>query len=132
MAVSLVGGAACASAGASLEGTQWRLTGWSLGSQRPSDFEISAKFAEGKISGRSAVNSYGGSYRVGPGDAFAAGPFASTRMAGPEPAMRAESGFMQLLGQARAYKRSDGRLTLYDADGNQLLGFEAANPEGRP
>ncbi len=128
MAVSLVGGAACASAGTSLDGTQWRLTGWSLSSQRPSEFAISAKFADGKISGRGGVNSYGGSYTVGPGDAFATGPLASTRMAGPEPAMRAESGFMQLLGQAKSYKRSDVRLTLYDAGGNELLSFEAASP----
>ena len=49
-------------------------------------------------------------------------------MAGPEPAMRAESGYLQLLGQARAYERSDGRLTLYDAGGNELLGFAAASP----
>jgi heat shock protein HslJ len=128
MTVSLVGAIACASSGASLDGTQWRLTGWSLGSQRPSDFAISAKFADGKISGRGGVNSFGGSYTIGPGDAFATGPLASTRMAGPGPAMRAESGFPQRLGQARSYRRSDGKLTLYDSDGNELLSFAAAKP----
>jgi heat shock protein HslJ len=128
LGVSLVGGAGCASAGNTLDGTQWQLTGWSLSSLRPSDFEISARFAEGKLSGQGGVNSYGGSYTVGPGAAFSAGPLASTRMAGPEPAMRAENGFMQLLGQARSYKQVDGRLTLYDAGGNELLSFAAANP----
>ena len=127
-AVSLLAASGCASTGKSLDGTQWRLTGWSLSSQRPSDFAISAGFAGGKISGRSAVNSYGGSYTVGPGAAFSTGPLASTRMAGPEPAMRAESGFMQLLGQAKAYELGDGRLTLYDVGGNELLSFEPASP----
>jgi heat shock protein HslJ len=47
-------------------------------------------------------------------------------MAGPEPAMRAEGAYLTLLGQARAYRVEAGRLTLFDAGGNESLLFEAA------
>jgi len=129
-AVSLVAMLGCASAGSTLDGTQWKLTGWTLSSLAASDFAISAKFAGWQISGNGGVNSYSGRYEVGPGDSFSVGPLASTRMAGPEPAMRAESGYMQLLEQAKSYKLADGKLTLYDAGGNESLSFEAASDSG--
>jgi heat shock protein HslJ len=47
-------------------------------------------------------------------------------MAGPEPAMRAEGAYMTLLGQARSYELTEGRLTLFDEGGNESLIFEAA------
>ncbi len=46
-------------------------------------------------------------------------------MAGPEPAMRAEQAYLTLLGQVGSYKMADGRLTLYDAGGNESLLYEA-------
>jgi len=104
-----------------LDGTQWKLTEWTLSSLNPVDFTITANFADGQISGSSGVNSYSGSCTVGPGNAFLAGPLAMTEMAGPEPAMRAEAAYMTLIGQARSYKMADGRLTLYDAGGNESL-----------
>jgi len=112
--------------GNSLDGTQWKLTGWTLSSLNPADFTITANFADGQISGNSGVNSYGGPCTVGPGDAFMAGQLASTEMAGPEPAMRAESAYMTLLSQARSYKIAGGVLTLYDTGGNESLIFTAA------
>ena len=42
-------------------------------------------------------------------------------MAGPEPAMRAETAYLTLLGQAKSYKVTDGKLTLYDSGGNKLV-----------
>jgi len=115
------------SGGASLDGTHWRLTEWTLNSLDPADFSITAQFAKGQISGHSAVNTYGGPYRVGPGDAFSTGPLASTEMAGPKPAMRAETAYLTLLGQARSFKMADGRLTLYDEGGNESLRFAATS-----
>jgi len=111
-------------AGSTLEGTQWKLIGWSLSSTQ---FKITAKFADGKISGNSGVNTYGGPYKSGPGDAFSVGPLASTQMAGTEPAMRTESAYVNLLGQTKSYKIADGKLTLYDKDGNESLIFEAVS-----
>lgn len=127
VAVSLIGVVGCSDDGSRLDGTQWRLSGWTLSSLSPSDFAITAAFADGEISGRSGVNSYGGPYRLGSGDSFAAGPLAVTQMAGPEPAMRAERAYLVLLGQARSYESTEGRFTLFDEGGNESLIFEAAS-----
>ncbi len=113
--------------GGSLNGTQWRLTGWTLSSLDPADFTITAQFAEGRVSGNSGVNTYSGSYQAGPDEAFSVGQIAATEMAGPEPAMRAESAYLTLLGQAKSFKAADGRLTLYDQVGNESLLFDAAS-----
>jgi heat shock protein HslJ len=112
--------------GGSLDGTQWRLTEWTLSSLDPADFTITAQFADGQVSGNSCVNTYSGSYQAGPGEAFSVQQIAVTEMAGPEPAMRAESAYLTLLGQATSFKVADGRLTLYDQGGNESLLFDAA------
>ena len=111
-----------------LNGTAWRLSGWSLSSLDPNDFTITAAFADGKISGTSAVNTYGGPYTEGPGDAFSVGDLASTMMAGPEPDMRAETAYLTLLSQAKSYELKGGGLTLFDENGNESLIFEAREP----
>ena len=123
--VALSALAGCSRVDSPLEGTRWRLSEWTLSSLDPTEFKITAQFADGKISGSSAVNTYSGPYRVGPSSAFSAGPLASTEMAGPEPAMRAEQAYLTLLGQVGSYRMADGRLTLYDAGGNESLLYEA-------
>lgn len=110
-----------------LDGTQWRLTEWSVSSLSPGDSHITATFTDGQIHGHSGVNTYGGPYRLGARHAFSVGPLASTEMAGPEPAMRAERAYMTLLEQARSYRLARGRLTLVDAGGNESLIFAAAD-----
>ena len=117
----------CSPVGSPLDGTQWKLIGWTLSSLSPFDFKITAKFADGQISGTSGVNTYGGQYKTGPGNAFSVGTLASTEMAGPERAMRAEGAYMTLLAQAKSYKIADGKLTLYDKGANESLIFEAAS-----
>ena len=111
-----------------LDGTAWRLTEWTLSSLDPNDFTITAKFADGKISGMSAVNNCAGAYTEGFGDAFSVGELAGTMMAGPEPDMRAEAAYLELLSQAKSYKLDDGGLTLFDQNGNQSLIFTAEEP----
>ena len=113
---------------ATLDGTAWRLTGWSLSSLDPNDFTITAEFADGKISGKSAVNSYFGPYTEGPGDAFSVGDVAGTMMAGPEPDMRAEGAYLTLLSEAKSYKLEGAGLMLFDQNGNESLIFESAAP----
>jgi hypothetical protein len=125
IATLLVTAVACSRGGGPLDRTQWKLVGWTLSSLYPGDFTITAAFAGGKISGKSAVNSYGGPYKAGPGSAFSVGELESTLMAGPEPAMRAERAYLTLLGQARSYKMAGGTLTLYDEGANESLIFEA-------
>lgn len=116
-----------APSGAALDGTSWRLSSWTLSSLDPADFTITAEFADGRIGGKSAVNSYGGSYTTGSDGSFSVGQLVSTQMAGPEPAMRAEQAYVALLGKAASYRVSGGTLTLFDSDGNESLGFAAAN-----
>ena len=103
-----------------------KLTGWSVSSLDPSNFEITADFKDGKIAGKSAVNSYSGPYKTGPQNSFGAGPLSGTLMAGEEAAMRAESMYTTLLGQASSYRYSSTTLTLFDANGNESLIFENA------
>ena len=114
------------SSGGALDGTRWKLTGWTLNSLNPADFTITASFAGGKISGSSGVNSYSGPYTAGSDGSFSIGQLVSTAMGGSEPAMRAESAYLTLLGQAASYKMSAGVLTLFDANGNESLIFGTA------
>jgi heat shock protein HslJ len=125
--VSLVALVACSSRGSPLDGTQWRLSEWTLSSLNPADFTITATFADGQISGNSGVNTYSGPYTLGPDAAFSAGPFVATQMAGSEPATRAETAYLTLLGQATSYEMVDGKLTLFDKGGNESLGFAATS-----
>jgi heat shock protein HslJ len=122
LSLALLTGCTGMAATPTLDGSAWQLTGWSE-SGDPSVFKITANFAEGQISGKSAVNSYFGSYKLGPGGNFTVGPTGSTRMAGPPEAMQAEQTFFNLLDQVRTYRRSGGELTLADADSKALLIF---------
>lgn len=126
--VALAALAGCSTVEKSLAGTKWQLSGGTLGSSNPADLAITAQFDGERISGNSGVNSYSGTYEIGPGDAFSVGPIAGTRMAGPEPAMQAEGAFLTLLGQARSARVAAGQLTLRDANGADLLIFAAAAP----
>jgi heat shock protein HslJ len=124
-AAAVVVGCGSGSATPELDGTSWRLSGWSVSSQNPADFTITAEFKDGAISGNAAVNQYNGSYTVGPEDAFAAGPLMSTKMAGPEADMQAESTYLQLLEAAKSVKLDGSTLTLFDEGGNESLIYTA-------
>jgi heat shock protein HslJ len=127
-AIALFTVAATAFSGCSLadplNGTSWRLAGWSISSIDPASVTITASFKDGQIGGNSGVNSYGGPYSVGMGDSITLGPLAMTEMAGPEPAMRAEQAYHALLAEVGFYVvSSDGTLTLFDKNHNQSLIF---------
>ena len=53
------------------------------------------------------------------------GDLASTMMAGPEPDMRAETIYLQLLAEAKQYAVEGETLTLSDANGNETLIYAA-------
>ena len=110
----------------SLEGTSWGLTGWSISSQDPNDFTITAEFKDGRIGGTSAVNQYGGPFTAEDDGSFSVGELVSTMMAGPEPDMRAEQNYLTLLAEAKEYAVDGKTLTLSDADGNESLIFTAS------
>lgn len=106
-----------------IDGSDWRLTGWSASSLSPSDFVITASFSGSTIAGRAPVNTYGGTFSSDPGGAFAVSSVQSTMMAGSEPAMRAEQIYFDLLNQARQYSVDGDTLTLSNGSGAQLLIF---------
>jgi heat shock protein HslJ len=118
--------AGCGESAATLEGTSWRLTGWSISSQDPSYFTITAEFKDGRIGGTSAINQYGGPYTAGDDGSFSVGDLASTMMAGPEADMQAETSYLTLLAAAKTYEIAGDTLTLCDAGGNESLVFTAA------
>lgn len=117
---------------AALEGTSWRLTGWSVSSKDPNDFTITAQFADGRIGGTSAVNQYGGPYTADDDGAFSVGELVSTMMAGPEADMDAEQAYLELLAQVEEFALDGDELTLSGGSGNIALIFTrvTASPGG--
>ncbi len=104
------------------------MTGWSVGSQDPNDFTITAEFKEGRIGGTSAVNQYGCPYTTGDDGSFSVGELASTMMAGPEPDMRAEQTYLLLPAEANRFAVDGTTLTLLDASGKESLIYTASTP----
>jgi heat shock protein HslJ len=115
------GGGESSTSAAALAGTSWRLTGWSVSSQDPNDFTVTAEFKDGRIGGKSAVNQYGGSYTAGDDGSISFGELVSTMMAGPEPDMKAEQTYLALLEAAGKFRIEGDTLTLSDAQGNDSL-----------
>ena len=111
--------------GGPLAGTKWRLAAWSVSSLDPSGYTIAADFSESDISGRSAVNTYGGPYTITGGSGFSVGELRATAMGGSEDAMRVESLYFDLLRQARKYLITTTTLTLKDAGNQDILVFQA-------
>ena len=125
------GGGSSTSA-AALAGTSWRLTGWSVSSQDPNDFTITAEFKDGRIAGKSAVNQYGGPYTAGDDGSFSVGNLVSTMMAGPEPDMKAERSYLDLLAAAKKFRVEGDTLTLSDAQGNDSLVYSRTQASPGP
>lgn len=109
----------------SLRDTKWQLAASIDATLDPAKFAITADFDETNMSGRSAVNRYGGPYAVSSDGSFKIGALQSTRMAGPEDAMRAESTYFELLGRARRYSVTGANLTLTDEGSQTILTFTA-------
>ena len=112
-----------------LEGTEWKLTSWSVSSIDPATLTITAKFEGGQIGGTSAVNTYGGPVKVGRNGSFEVGQIAATEMASADPELnRAEGVYLKLLADARSYKLEGTTLMLSGAAGNPSLIFTRTNP----
>jgi heat shock protein HslJ len=121
LALAGVAVAGCGDDGQQLDGTSWRLEGWSVSSQSPADFKITAAFTSDQISGAAPVNTYSGGYSVTADGGFSVGELARTLMAGSEQDMKAEDTYFQLLAEAKAYEIDGRQLVLSDANGNELL-----------
>lgn len=77
------------------------------------------------MSGKAAVNLYGADCTAGAEGSFSLGPIVQTLMAGPAPAMQAETTYFGLLQEVRSYVLDGDELTLLDEGANELLIFTA-------
>ncbi len=110
--------------GGDFENIDWKLTNYLAAGDSlesvPSSFIISAKFQDGRLSGR-ALNSYSGSYEAKGDGALTIGQVNSTLMAGPQDQMDAEKFYFDALQKTASYTSDGSTLKLFDADGNELL-----------
>ncbi len=111
---------------ASLEG-EWTLQTLN-GAPLLAGSTINATFEEGKITGYSGCNSYGGAYTV-KGDGLQLGEIATTLMACLEDGvMDQEQAYFEALSNAAKSRLDNDRLELLDASGATLLAYMRAEP----
>jgi heat shock protein HslJ len=115
-----------------LAGASWALTGWSVSSQDPNDFTITAEFKDGRVAGKSAVNQYGGPYTAKDDGSISFGDLASTMMAGPEPDMKAEQTYLAMLAKMTSFKIDGDQLTLTDGGGQELIYSSSKDASSAP
>lgn len=112
---------ACGSRAVDLDGTAWLLN--SLNGEAPiAGSEITLSFEEGRLSGRSGCNLYGGDYTIEREGDFRSGPFEVTEMACLEPmgVMDQEDDYLQFLQGANSITRQNDELTI-QGGGNTLV-----------
>ena len=83
------------------------------------DITLSFDANEMRVNGQ-VVNLYNGSYEVN-GNQIKFSPFASTMMMGPMDAMQTEQDYFQFMTTVETYDLDDGRLTLKNADGKEIV-----------
>lgn len=109
-----------------LDGTSWKLTSWAEPDPIPASATITAEFADGGVSGTSGVNRYRAEVTSSTDGTFSIGPALSTKMAGPEDAMAAETAYLKRLQEATSYTIEGDTLRINDADGQPSLTFTRA------
>lgn len=110
-----------------LEGTEWLLTDAMESTTELDGVGITIAFDGSQMGGFSGVNTYGGSYTADEDGNLKFGEIASTLMAGPGPAMAAETAYMAILQKCDGFEVRNGTLTLTE-DTNDRLVFEAQEP----
>ena len=110
-----------------LVGTTWTLTTIASGDAVSSvviGTEVTAVFtADATVSGSAGCNRYSGSY-TWTGDQLSFSPLASTKMACADDVMAQESAFLSGMQDVASFAIDGAQLTLMDASGALLLGFE--------
>ena len=80
---------------------------------------LSLDLEESRVAGSGGVNRFAGTFVMSE-DELRFGPLATTRMAGPEDAMRLEQGFLEALARVTSHELEGRALTLL-ADGRPLV-----------
>jgi heat shock protein HslJ len=109
-----------------LDGSSWTLSSWAEPATIPGSVTITAEFADGRVAGRSGVNRYTAGVTSGTDGSFAVEAPISTKMAGPQEAMAAESAYLKRLQGATSYEVDGDTLVINDADGEPSLTFTRA------
>ena len=115
----------------------WRLANMTEGDSPmpmvpPQATELTATFADGKISGSGGCNRFMGSFET-QGDRLSVGQLASTFKACEEPIMQQESRYLKALQGAQRYEiDNQGQLTIYyqTEQGSGVLRFTSQNIRG--
>ena len=121
--IILLSMAACAlpglPSGDPLKGTSWRLVTLGGAGLIPGS-QITATFEDGQVHG-SACNSYGGSYQVS-GDKITVDAIFMTEMACMDPpgVMEQEQRYLEMLGTAKTFTLTQGRLEIVTGSGETL------------
>lgn len=89
------------------------------------DITLSFDANEMRVNGQ-VVNLYNGTYEA-EGNKIKFGPLASTMMMGPMDAMQTEQDYFQLMSTVETYDLTDGRLTLRNAEGKEIV-FQQVEP----
>ncbi len=110
-----------------IAGPAWQLHAWDRAERVAEPVRVTLSYADGQFLGVSACNRYAAGVVSGsaPGD-VEVGPARGTRMACPEPAMSAESRFLEQLAATRKFGFLLGRLALtYEREGGMgMMLFE--------
>jgi heat shock protein HslJ len=121
-------GAADQDAG-SLAGRVWQAVEIAGVSTTPADgAEAAATFEDCVVSGSGDVNRSTAGSTTEPPDGITIEQPAATLMAGPEDAMAQEQGYFTALTEAASFAVDGETLTLTEAEGAMLVGFEAVPP----
>ena len=122
--IVLLSMAACAlpglPTGDPLKGTSWRLVTLGGAGLIPGT-TITATFEDGQVHGSAGCNSYGGSYQVS-GDKLTMDAMFMTEMAcmDPQGVMDQERQYLELLGIAKTFSLTEGRLEIVTGSGETL------------
>ena len=112
-----------------LVGTTWTLSSISSGdvvTSVISGTEITAVFStDNTVSGSAGCNGFSGRYSQA-GDSLSLSPLATTRMACKKYVMAQERVFLNAMSGVRSYAIDGTQLTVFDASGATLLGFDGA------
>jgi len=124
--------AACSASGGSggtLDGTSWTLKTYDVSGTAtpvPAGMIVDAKFVTGKVNGFAGCNVYTASAAIS-GAKLTIGP-AATTMKACEPAISAvETAYLANLAKAATFTATAEALTIFGADGKQLLSYGAAS-----
>lgn len=112
---------ACGSKDDGLEDTVWELL--SINGVAPIEgTEITLRFLDGRVQGRSGCNTYGGEYALEGEGVFRIGPIEVTEMGCLNPAgvMEQEANYLLVLQGASQLVQDDDRLTI-EGGGNRLV-----------